>query len=130
MAAEEVKAKVLKNAEKGIPQDLEATVTYDFGDNLADAISKFTEGIVFETYVDAARVKLQAYIRILLQRGSTPSEIVELVSKWKLGEKGERPVDVVAELKGNMSSMSEVERVEYIKRLAAAAGVPITELGM
>lgn len=128
MAAESVKARVLKNVEKGIPADLEAEVTYDFGDNLDSAKTLFSEQIVFETFIDAARVKLQAYVRILLQRGSTPAEIAELVSKWKLGEKGERPVDVVGELKANMKDMSPAEAIEYIKRLAASAGVPVEDL--
>lgn len=128
MATESVKARVLKNVEKGIPNDLEAEVSYDFGDNLEGAKSLFGEQIVFETFIDAARVKLQAYVRILLQRGSTQAEIAELVSKWKLGEKGERPVDVVGELRNNMSGMSPQEQVEYIKRLAANAGVRVEDL--
>lgn len=70
-----------------------ATITYDFGDNLDEAVEKFGEEVVYARFKSAATIDLQALIRRHLgakdkEGKATPKsqdEIQALADSWNPG---------------------------------------------
>lgn len=70
-----------------------ATVTYDFGDNLDEAVEKFSSEVVYSRFKSAATIDLQALIRRHLgakdENGNpapkSQEEIQALVNQWSPG---------------------------------------------
>jgi hypothetical protein len=90
MSAKEITAKVNSSDREAV------TVTYDFGDNLDEAVSLFGAEVVFARFAAAATVDLQGVIRrhMVDQLGKdgqvtsaakSDEEIAELVANWKPG---------------------------------------------
>lgn len=66
----------------------EIEVQYDFGDDLSEAVSLYGEEAVFNQYIQAARIGLQALLR---RHGENPEatdeQLQEMADNWKPGEK-------------------------------------------
>ena len=62
----------------------EATIEYNFGENVKDAISMFGEDVVFNGFKADAVVTLQSAIRRYLEKGQDPAI---LSNEWKPGQK-------------------------------------------
>lgn len=91
-------------------KNLEATVMYDFGDTLSDAVDKFGEEIVFGCYSAQAKISGQAAIRRQMENGKSQEDITASMTDWKPGQKMERVTDPVAALKAKMVLMSDEDR--------------------
>jgi hypothetical protein len=100
-------------------EEREATVSYDFGDSLPEAISLFGEDVVYKRYKGSATVDLQALIRRHLSgdKPKSPEEIQTIVDEWKPGtmrvrkSKSEKALELLAQ-------MSEEEKAELLRELA------------
>lgn len=62
---------------------VEVTVDFDVGDNLADAVDKYGEDIVFERWKRQAKRDLGNAIRTSLNSGKTPERVAEELSDWR-----------------------------------------------
>lgn len=108
-----------------------ATVRYDLGDNLDEAVELFGADVVYRRFVAAATIDIQAMIRRGLTRTEgegdakkpapmTQEELQAAVSEWKPGQtkprksKGEKALDAFNEL-------SDEEKAELLKQLGVAA---------
>lgn len=69
--------------------EVEATVSYNFGSTLDEAISIFGAEQVFNLYRRAARVAVQSFVSRLLKAGKTEAEIRSEVAGYKL--EGRKP---------------------------------------
>jgi len=99
-------------AKKG---DNETAVSYNFGKNLADAVAKFTEDVVFTNFRQAAKITLQAGLRRCLEAGKDP---VEFAGKFKPGvQTATGAVDPVVAMKAKFAGMSNEERAEFLNDL-------------
>ena len=63
----------------------EATVQYNFGANLQEALEKFGEEVVFTTFVRMATINLQAIVRGVLDRGGSADDAVAAAAAWTPG---------------------------------------------
>ena len=54
------------------------SIEYDFGDNLASAVEKYGEGVVFDLYKAAGSIRVQNVARTALVNNKTPEEAVKL----------------------------------------------------
>lgn len=108
-------AKIDVSAKKG---ELEATIQYDFGDNLQDAIDKFGGDVVFSNFVQSAKISLQALMRARLEKSANVTELAEI---WKPGIQLQRSaVDVLAQAKSKFAKMTQEERLAYLEALQAS----------
>lgn len=71
MAAQTVTARITSGEHKG----KSAEISYDFGDDLQEAISLFGEDVVFSLFKQSLTVWLQSAIRRYLAAGKDPSEL-------------------------------------------------------
>jgi len=94
-----------------------ATISYDFGENTADAVKKFGDDTVFSNFRANAKITAQGAMRRMLEDGKTQAEITERMKSWKPGVALERVVDPVAALLGRWDSYSEAEKAEILKKL-------------
>lgn len=114
----EVSAVAQKKDEKGnkVGEPLKCVTTYDFGDNLAEAVKMFGENEVYSGFVANAKVELQAGLRRTLLAGG---DIPGFVKGWKPGVKTQRIVDPIAAAKAKYASMSKEERAKFLESLKA-----------
>lgn len=94
-----------------------ATISYDFGENGADAIKKFGDETVFSNFRANCKITAQGAMRRMLEDGKTQAEITERMKAWKPGVALERVVDPVAALLGRWDSYSDQEKAEILKKL-------------
>ena len=108
-------AKIDVAAKKG---ELEATIQYDFGDNLDNAVDLFGKDVVFSNFVQSAKISLQALMRARLEKGGNVTELAEI---WKPGIQLQRAaVDVLAQAKSKFAKMTQEERLAYLEALQAS----------
>ena len=111
MAMTEITAKVGRGDEA-------ATVKteFDFGENLADAVKKFTEAVVFAHWRASVIIGLQNYMRALLKAGKAPAFILKDVKEnWKPGVRApaKSPVE---KAQGLFDSLTPEQQDALIKR--------------
>ena len=94
-----------------------AVMSFDFGDSLKDAVAKFGEGVVFNSFVDTQVIRLQAAMRSLLAIGKQEKEIQLSLKDWKPGVARARVMDPVAAF----ARMSQEEQKSYIQKLVDIA---------
>ena len=111
MATTEITAKV------GRGDESESVKTeYDFGENLPDAVKKFTEAVVFAHWRASVIIGLQNYMRAFLKAGKTPAQILKLVqNEWKPGVRApaKSPVE---KAQGLFDSLTPEQQDALIKR--------------
>ena len=104
-------------------------IEYDFGDNLASAVEKYGEDVVFDLYKAAANIRVQNVARTALLNGKTPEEAVKLASKYVLGTSfSVGPRDPVRTAVSAVSKMSPEEEKKFIlelKERAKALGIKL-----
>ena len=111
-----------KNIKSGDHEGKSATVQYDFGDNLQEAVNKFTEEVVFSNFRQQAVVSLQNVIATAL-KAKDFIDPQEHVDKWKLGMAKPRKSEAekVASSIENVESLEELKKIqEQIKARAKA----------
>jgi len=105
------------------------SVKYNFGDNLADAVEKYGEAVVFDLYRAAAMIRVQNVARSALLNGKAPEEAVKLAEKYVLGtsvSKGPRdPVRTAETAVSRMSPEDEKKFLLKLKERAKALGIKI-----
>lgn len=94
--------------------DLEATITYDFGKDLDDMVEKFGGEVVFTNARANMKIGLQSAMRRYLVAGKDCSE---LVTAWKPGVQMERTVDPLSVAKKAYANMSDEEKAAFIANL-------------
>ncbi len=75
-----------KNPETGKPVGRELTVSFDFGEGLADMVNKFGEPAVLSHAERQLVVSLQAFVRQGLETGMEDEAIAARVVDWKPGQ--------------------------------------------
>lgn len=104
-------------AKVGRGDDAVTVVTeFEFGDNLADAVKKFTETVVFAHWRASVIIGLQNYMRALLKAGKGADEILATVKKeWKPGVRApaKSPVE---KAQGLFDSLTPEQQDALIKR--------------
>lgn len=108
----------------------EVTVEYDFGSNLAEAIEKFGENVVFNRFKAAAVIDLQSGIRRHIKakvedaEGNetaedkyTDAQIQDWASNWKPGEKNINRKSKIDKVKDLYKGMSEEDRQALLDQL-------------
>jgi len=130
MTVEKVSAKMQVKDEDGkavldadnSPVYKEATVDYNFGDDLNSAVDLCGAEVVFSNYVRNAKVALQAIIRSSLSAGLNPTQIQEKVNGWKPGMVlAAEKVDPETAIKNAWDTWSAEKKAEFIKSLTAQA---------
>lgn len=101
--------------------DKKAVVSYDFGDNLADAVAKFGEEAVFSGFKADSVVACQGRMRALLKKDQTQEQVAADIASWKPGVKS-------AAIRGPVTTQTMVEKFKAMsaedqqKFLAALRG--------
>ena len=95
----------------------EATLNFDFGKDMAEAVEKFGEEVVFTNFRKSAKIDLQSVIRRYLVAGKDPQDLLKL---WKPGVTLERTVDPKAAAKNAFSKMTDDEKKQFIAELKAS----------
>jgi len=117
MSRKEITARVGK--EEDSPS---CTVVYDMGDNLAEAVEKFGEGVVYKRFEQSLTIEIQAIIRRHLggEKPKTQDEIQALIDEFSPGLQRSRKTAKEKAL-DLLEGLSETDREEILKSLAAAA---------
>jgi len=96
----------------------EATLQYDFGNDLDDAVAKFGAGVVFSNFVQNAIIVLQGAMRSRLQKGG---DVAALATIWKPGVKLQAVArDPKAAAIAAFATMSAEEKKKFLADLKAA----------
>lgn len=103
-------------------EGIEVEVQYDFGDNLADAASKFSEEIILNMFQGHVKFGLQSMIRNKLEQGLSQSEIQAEIFNVDTGEYVYKPSKTVRlseeeKIKRDLSKKSPEERAAAKERL-------------
>lgn len=107
----------IKATKKIDGEDKAASIAYDFGATLPEAIEKFGEDVVFTSFKRTAVITGQAAIRRMLDGGKNEEEIAVAMNDWKPGVALDRSVDPVASLIGKWDSYSPEEQAGILKKL-------------
>lgn len=99
----------------------ETDVTFDFGDDLDQAIALCGAETVFSNYKANATVALQGVIRAKLKAGMTQDQIQALVNEWKPGTVlAKTAVDPEQAIKSAFSTWSPEKQAEFLRTLGVA----------
>lgn len=101
------------------------SVEYDFGDDLPGAAELFGDDVVFNKFVAAATVDLQALIRRNLtgedaegkSTAKTDKEIKKIVAEWKPGVSTRVRVSTAEKAQRAVDALSDDEKAALLKQL-------------
>tara|TARA_R100000655_G_scaffold80569_2_gene119994 strand:- start:119 stop:460 length:342 start_codon:yes stop_codon:yes gene_type:complete len=102
--------------------DSTATIEYNFGENVQEAIEMFGEDVVFAGFTKSAKITAQSAIRRYLTAGVDEDGIQEKMNSWKPGVALERVSDPVSAIKNKFANLDDDAKLELIKQLKASAG--------
>ena len=94
--------------------DTEASINYDFGENLEEMVEKFTDSVVFTNARANMKIVLQAAMRRRIEAGQP---VDDLATTWKPGVQMERIVDPIAAAKAKYATMDEDQRAAFLEEL-------------
>lgn len=100
-----------------------ATVNFDFGDNLDEAVTLFGADVVYSRFKAAAVVDLQALIRRHLD-GETPkteAEIQALVTEWRPGVTTRKRKSTKEKAEELFATLSEADKAALLEQLMSQA---------
>lgn len=104
--------------------DINASVQYDLGDNLQDAVNKFGEEAVFTAFKADATVGLQSNMRSWMGAGLSPEQIQEKADAWKPGVRTVGPRKSPKEkIETEFAKLSPEEKLAYLEQLKAQFGL-------
>lgn len=121
MTARSVTAKIGKGDKASDP----VTISYDFGDNVTDAVRMFGEPVVWAHFLSSATISVQARMRAAMaddvEAGRKPSavKVAAALKDYKIGIKTEAK-DKVEKAKTLVAKMSDEEKKKLRELLAAA----------
>lgn len=130
MAAEQLDARFQLKDEKGNvvtdeegkPSWTQASINYDFGDDLTQASERFGVEVVFSLYKAQAKIAGQALIRSKLKAGLPVGQLQGVFDVWKPGMVMERtsinPEDAI---KSAFASWSPEKQSEFLAQLGVPA---------
>jgi len=101
-------------------EERECSISYDFGDTLADAVEMFGEEVVFSNFKGSAKITAQAAMRRYIESGLNADQITDKMSIWKPGVALERAIDPVKALLGRWGKMDQGEKAEVLRQLKEA----------
>jgi len=90
----------------------------DLGDNLDDAIAKFSAYVVYSNFKANAKITAQSRMRSLAEKGKSDDEIQVALSAWKPGVAAERVVDPMASIMSKFASLPADKQAEIIDKLS------------
>ena len=96
------------------------TVTYDFGENLAEAVQLFGEEVVFTGFRHNATIALQGLVRPELDKGTDPEAIKQKAAAWKPGVVTRSASDPISAIVGKWATMTDEQRKALMQKLKAA----------
>ena len=96
--------------------EAEATINYDFGENLEEMVEKFGDAVTFTNSRSNMKIVLQAAMRRRLEAGQ-PTD--DLAANWKPGVQMERIVDPIAAAKAKYATMTDDEKAAFLEDLRA-----------
>jgi len=108
---------------EGHPEEevkVSCSVDFDVGDNLADAVDKYGEDIVFERWKRQVRRDLGNAVRTSLNSGKTPVQVESELEDWRpdvTRRTGSSSKDVVEQFE----ELDENEQEEKLEELMALA---------
>lgn len=91
-----------------------ATISYDFGENLAEMVDRFTDSVVHTNARANMKVVLQSAMRRRLEAGQ---DCESLTTDWKPGVQMERIHDPIAAAKAKYATMSDEDKAAFIASL-------------
>jgi hypothetical protein len=94
--------------------EAEATVNYDFGENLEEMTELFGDSVTFTNARSNMKIVLQAAMRRRLEAGQP---VDDLATNWKPGVQMERIVDPIAAAKAKYATMSDEEKAAFLEDL-------------
>lgn len=101
--------------------DREVSVSYDFGENLKEAVERFGEEVVFSRFHSAAVIDLQSLIRRGIKANKNDQEIQQMAAAWKPGVKTVVTKDPKARAEQALAALPDDVRkallAEYAKKL-------------
>jgi len=98
------------------------TVDYPIGEDLNEAIQKYSEELVYSYYRAHAVVYIQNVVRRLMVAGKNEKEIQEEISKTVLGVARPKIVgDPVVAFTNRFQKLPDNEKKKILKKLQAAA---------
>ncbi len=100
--------------------DRQVSVSYDFGDNLDQAVELFGAELVFNRYESAVTIDLQALIRRGIKAEKTDEEIQELTNAWKPGIKQVIRKSAQEKIKDAFGAMSEEDKKAMLEQLMSS----------
>ena len=95
-----------------------ASVDFDFGENIEDAVAQFGAEPVFALYLSQAKVQLQGAIRAQGELGVAADEIESRLTTWKPGVRmGRATVDPVVALKAQYEVADEEGKAKLLAQI-------------
>lgn len=97
--------------------------SYDFGDNLDEAKEKFGEKLVYLSYLRSQVIKLQTYIRNLLEAGTSDEEITQFIAAWQPSAQRvgvSRAIVTQAAILAQWAQYTDEEKRAFIEKLRNA----------
>lgn len=103
-------------AKKG---DNDATIGYDFGETLDEAVELFGEEVVFSGFRRTSVITAQAAIRRYLETGHSEEEVQSKMEEWKPGVSLVRVIDPVKAILSKADAMEDDDIEALIEKLRA-----------
>lgn len=94
-----------------------ATVNFDFGETVEEAVEKFGADVVLSGFIRTSTITAQAAIRRYLEVGLEQEAIEEKMTDWKPGVTIQRVVDPVAAILRKADDMEGDELEALIAKL-------------
>lgn len=105
------------------------TVTYEFGDNLTEAVDIFGEDVVFNRFKAMGTIDVQAKIRAamvdtvnkegeVVTKAKNQEEIQEALDTWKLGVKAATRKSPKEKLMAMLENMTAEDKAAFLADLA------------
>lgn len=108
--------------------DVETTVEFDFGKDLAESTELFTDEVVYGKFVSESVVDLQAYLRrlistkiegVLTATGISEEDIQEKINSWKPGVSTRTRMSKIDKAANVVAKMSDEEKKNFLLQIQA-----------
>lgn len=107
------------NEIKATKGEKSATILYDFGGNVNEAVAKFGAETVYSNFTRAAVITAQAAMRRMMEDGLTEADIQKKMESWKPGVALERVIDPIAAALNKFQAMAPEAQAAFLQQLKA-----------